>query len=70
VFEHALVGYIASQAVRGEPVRLYYAFAKEPATDTIQPYFFGGTIGRVERPDRQVFGTLKSVVVDFSRVTP
>jgi mannose/cellobiose epimerase-like protein (N-acyl-D-glucosamine 2-epimerase family) len=69
-FEHALVGYITCQAVRGEPVRLYYAFANEPPRDSIQPYFFTGTIGGVERPDRQVLGSLKSVVVDFTRVKP
>jgi hypothetical protein len=69
-FEHALVGYITCQAVRGEPVRLYYAFANEPPRDSIQPYFFTGTIGGVERPNRQVLGSLKSVVVDFTRVKP
>jgi mannose/cellobiose epimerase-like protein (N-acyl-D-glucosamine 2-epimerase family) len=70
VFEHALVGYIASQAVRGEPVRLYYAFTNEPAAGTIQPYFFSGTIGGVERPSQPVLGTLKSVVVAFTSVKP
>jgi mannose/cellobiose epimerase-like protein (N-acyl-D-glucosamine 2-epimerase family) len=70
VFEHALVGYITGQAVRGEPVRLYYAFATEPAADSIQPYFFAGTISHVERPDQPVLGTLKRVVVDFTRVQP
>jgi mannose/cellobiose epimerase-like protein (N-acyl-D-glucosamine 2-epimerase family) len=70
VFEHALVGYITCQAVRGEPVRLYYAFATEPAANLIQPYFFAGTIGGVERPDQPVLGTLKKVVVDFTRVKP
>ena len=70
VFEHSLVGYITGHAVRGEPVRLYYAFTTEPAADTIQPYFFGGTIGHIERPTQPVLGTLKSVVVDFSRVRP
>jgi hypothetical protein len=70
VFEHALVGYITCQAVRGEPVRLYYAFANEPPRDRIQPYFFTGTIGGVDRPNRQVLGSLKSVVVTFAGVRP
>jgi mannose/cellobiose epimerase-like protein (N-acyl-D-glucosamine 2-epimerase family) len=70
VFEHALVGYIGSQVVQGEPVRLYYAFANEPAVSTIQPYFFAGTVRRIERPNRQVLGSLQSVVVDFETVTP
>ena len=69
-FEHALVGYITGQAVRGEPVRLYYAFVSEPAANTIQPYLFAGTIDHVERPDQRVLGTLRKVVVDFTRVTP
>jgi hypothetical protein len=70
VFEHALVGYITCQAVRGEPVRLYYAFANEPAANAIQPYLFAGTIGSVERSDQPVLGTLKKVVVEFTRVKP
>ena len=70
VFEHALVGYITGQSVRGEPVRLYYAFTTEPAVNTIQPYFLSGTVAHVERPDQPVLGTLKRVVVDFTKVTP
>jgi mannose/cellobiose epimerase-like protein (N-acyl-D-glucosamine 2-epimerase family) len=70
VFEHALVGYIASQIVQGEPVRLYYAFAREPAVGTIQPYFFAGTVRGIERPSRQALGSLQSVVVEFATVTP
>jgi mannose/cellobiose epimerase-like protein (N-acyl-D-glucosamine 2-epimerase family) len=70
VFEHALIGYIASQTVRGEPVRLYYAFASEPAAGLIQPYFFAGTIDGIERPPTPVLGALRKVIVDFKRVTP
>jgi hypothetical protein len=70
VFEHALVGYITSSAVRGERVRLYYAFATEPAANTIQPYLFAGTVGGIERSDHPVLGTLKRAAVDFTGVKP
>jgi mannose/cellobiose epimerase-like protein (N-acyl-D-glucosamine 2-epimerase family) len=70
VFEHALVGYITGSAVRGEPVRLYYAFATEPPTSMIQPYFFTGTIGGIDRSGHPVLGTLKRTAVDFTRVKP
>ena len=70
VFEHALVGYITCQAVRGEPVRLYYAFATEPNANTIQPYLFAGKIGRIQRPRQRVLRTLRKVIVDFTKVTP
>jgi mannose/cellobiose epimerase-like protein (N-acyl-D-glucosamine 2-epimerase family) len=69
-FEHALIGYITSQAVRGEPVRLYYAFDKQPADTVIQPYFFAGKIANVERIEEPVLGTLRKVVVSFSQVKP
>jgi hypothetical protein len=42
--EHALVGYITSQALHGKPVVLYYAF-KPNATDmTLSPYFYSGIV--------------------------
>jgi hypothetical protein len=70
VFEHALIGYITCQAVRGEPVKLYYAFATEPNANTIQPYLFAGKIGSIQRPRQRVLRTLRKVIVDFTRVTP
>ena len=39
-FEHALVGYITAQQLRGEPVTLYYAFDQTPDGTTIRPYFY------------------------------
>jgi len=42
--EHALIGYITSQALHGKPVVLYYAL-KPKATDvTLLPYFYSGVI--------------------------
>ena len=69
-FEHALVGYVTCQSVRGELVRLYYAFASQPADNTIHPYLFGGTIKRIEKTDQRVLGRFTKVIVDFGDVTP
>lgn len=47
--EHALVAIITTAGLRGEPLPLYYAFAKTPAPDRIQPYYYRGTI-RAQTP--------------------
>ncbi len=47
-FEHALVGYIAAQQLRGEPVTLYYAFGRTPDSTTIHPYFFRADSPRLD----------------------
>ena len=69
-FEHALVGYITSQAVRGEPVRLYYAFEHQPAGNTIQPYLFAAKTDSIEQTGQQMLGKYRKVVVAFSNVKP
>jgi len=69
-FEHALVGYITCQAVRGEPVRLYYAFEKQPADSLIQPYFYAGKIAKIQNTEQRVLGKLAKVVVDFKEIKP
>jgi mannose/cellobiose epimerase-like protein (N-acyl-D-glucosamine 2-epimerase family) len=69
-FEHALVGYITCQSVRGEPVKLYYAFENPPAEQTIQPYLFAATIGHIEQTDHQMLGRFRKVAVDFTDVKP
>ena len=43
-FEHALVGYIVAQQLRGDVVTLYYAFPSDLPADSVQPYYFLGTI--------------------------
>jgi mannose/cellobiose epimerase-like protein (N-acyl-D-glucosamine 2-epimerase family) len=42
--EHALVGYVTSQAIDGKPLTLYYGFAERPDTATVRPYFFRGAL--------------------------
>ena len=70
VFEHALIGYITSQAVRGEPVRLYYAFAHEPERALIHPYVMAATISRYEPTQQRLFDGTQKVAVEFTGVTP
>jgi hypothetical protein len=69
-FEHALVGYVTSQAIRGEPVRLYYAFEKLPASNMIQPYFYAAKIDKIQNTGEKVLGNLTKVVVDFKEIKP
>lgn len=43
-FEHALVGYITSQWLLGQPVTLHYAFTNPVDEGVIHPYYFSSTI--------------------------
>lgn len=42
--EHALVGYLAAQGLRGEPATLHYAVPAQTDPARLRPYVFGGTI--------------------------
>ena len=42
--EHTLVGYIATGALRGDPVTLYYAFHDCKLPPDLHPYYFDGTV--------------------------
>jgi mannose/cellobiose epimerase-like protein (N-acyl-D-glucosamine 2-epimerase family) len=44
--EHALVAYLTTQALKGQPVVLYFAFRGSPGD--YRPYLFGGKTERVE----------------------
>ena len=39
-FEHALIGYLTTQQLHGQPIVLHYAFAQKPAPGTVQPYLY------------------------------
>jgi hypothetical protein len=54
-FEHALVGYITAQQLRGEPVVLYYAFDPRESGQTVRPYFFTGEVQQVEALGRSIY---------------
>ena len=43
-FEHTLVGYITTAALKDNSVPLYFAFENRPDEAMIQPYFFNGTV--------------------------
>jgi hypothetical protein len=47
-FEHALVGYITTAALKDNSVPLYFAFENRPDESLIQPYFFDGTVQSYE----------------------
>jgi mannose/cellobiose epimerase-like protein (N-acyl-D-glucosamine 2-epimerase family) len=44
VMEHALVALITTAGLTGQRLALYYAFAKQPPRERIQPYYFAGAI--------------------------
>ena len=47
-FEHALVGYITSQYLHGQPAALHYSFQKAVDPAVIHPYYFPGTVQSIE----------------------
>jgi hypothetical protein len=47
-FEHALVGYIVAQQLRGELVTLFYAFPGDPPAASVQPYYFSGAMDGID----------------------
>ncbi len=50
-FEHAVVGYLAAQALAGEPATLYFAVTGAGAATRWRPYTFDGRV--VERHTRR-----------------
>ena len=66
--EHALVGYIATGAIRGEPVELYYAFAGCRLPSDLRPYYYDGEVAsHAQTPLAEVPGLCR-VKVTFARV--
>ncbi|MFA7242123.1 MAG: AGE family epimerase/isomerase [Sulfuricellaceae bacterium] len=45
--EHALVGYMTTQQLKGKPITLYYAFKDKKSTDFIHPYFYAGKVTHI-----------------------
>lgn len=48
-FEHALVGYMSSAVLSGQPVPLYFAFAADPEPSRLQPYIMPGSLQKLEK---------------------
>jgi mannose/cellobiose epimerase-like protein (N-acyl-D-glucosamine 2-epimerase family) len=66
--EHALVGYIATSAIRSEPVMLYYAFPGCKLPPVVRPYYYDGQVtshGEAAVPE---VPELCKVSVTFSQV--
>lgn len=56
-FEHALIGYMTCQQLKGMEIELYYAFEdeKEIRSGRVHPYFFQGKI--IDKPEGKITGT-------------
>lgn len=59
--EHAMVAFITTSQLQGQPVKLFFAFPELPARDLIRPYFFRGDIEQVEHFTDRVHGALQAV---------
>lgn len=66
--EHALVGYIATSAVRAEPVVLYYAFAGCKLPPVVRPYYYDGRVTAHRETALPEAAELCKVTVTFSQV--
>lgn len=62
--EHALVGYLTSQALSGRSARLFFAFA-DPGTAAF-PYFFSGRAARTSASPLPGFPGLQKVSIEFT----
>jgi mannose/cellobiose epimerase-like protein (N-acyl-D-glucosamine 2-epimerase family) len=60
--EHALVGYITSQQLHGEPVTLYFNFVEPQEDAAVKPYFFTGSIDSKEVTDDSRGGSIQKVM--------
>lgn len=67
--EHALIGYITSQALKSQPVQLYYAFVEKPKNSLIQPYLLQGNIKKIQKMNSTLAGVGKYRVT-FNRIKP
>ena len=69
-FEHALVGYLGSQAWHNKPARLYYALPEGLGTN-LQPYYFHGKVKKVIQGESlEGFSNRVKYAVDFTQIKP
>jgi mannose/cellobiose epimerase-like protein (N-acyl-D-glucosamine 2-epimerase family) len=66
--EHALIGYIATAALRSEPVVLYYAFRDCKIPPDVKPYYYDGTAASHAESASQAMPGFCRVQVTFSNV--
>lgn len=60
-FEHAMVGYITSQQIHGQPVTLYYAFQNFDENTVVRPYYFTANVDAMESWQDDRAGTIYKV---------
>ncbi len=66
--EHALIAYITTRAIRGEPVQLFFAFPSGHTDAEARPYYYAGSvIGRVDSALPNLPG-FRRVAVTFGEV--
>ncbi|ELR67607.1 hypothetical protein C942_01537 [Photobacterium marinum] len=69
-FEHALVGYLGSQAAYNKEARLYYALPFD-YNGKLQPYYFYGERTKIEEGKQlEGFGGLHKVAVNYQNIRP
>lgn len=66
--EHALVGYITGNALRGEPVTVYFAPDAGRELDRLAPYYFTGQAEVVRRLPLRSFEGRERLEVRFSEI--
>lgn len=67
-FEHALVGYISSQALKNQSVILNYAFINIPEKSQIQPYQLQGTVTDIKSSDHPELSDRSIFQVKFDQI--
>jgi mannose/cellobiose epimerase-like protein (N-acyl-D-glucosamine 2-epimerase family) len=67
--EHALIGYITAQVLRGEPVVLYYAPREDLEQPDVQPYLFFADVERRTDSAMDSFPRQRKMRVEFDAST-
>ncbi|NEP52763.1 MAG: N-acyl-D-glucosamine 2-epimerase [Moorea sp. SIO3C2] len=67
-YEHALVGYITTQATQGEKVKLYFARKEGKENKGIRPYYNTGKIEKVNKKPLQSIPEMNQIEVSFTEI--
>lgn len=59
--EHALVAFITTSQLQGQPVTLHYNFRAMPGRDRIHPYFFRGTVRSMQTAQDRLHGEIQAI---------
>ena len=64
-YEHALIGYLVSQKMQGEPVKLYFARQEGQEKEGIRPYYYTGEVTELKTEPLSSIPALNKVTVTF-----